>query len=161
MRIMQSQQEMPRRQNTYNERIKRGWKGQTAFQIPKNSRHFVTLKEWLKLPASYIESEFCKRSRNRGSCFLENKTKHLYSLRRERIQVPRGPSLKGTFLPWTLVRTWKVMRRRMQFYQPRSIYPDPWLVKGTQKKVASEEALCQKDSFRVRTKEGTQEFFCI
>lgn len=35
----------------------------SRFPRISNSRHFMTPNEWLKLPASYIESEFCKRSR--------------------------------------------------------------------------------------------------
>ncbi|XP_006835364.1 PREDICTED: protein FAM228B [Chrysochloris asiatica] len=35
----------------------------SRFPSISNSRHFMTPNEWLKLPARYIESEFCKRSR--------------------------------------------------------------------------------------------------
>ncbi|XP_004395001.1 PREDICTED: protein FAM228B [Odobenus rosmarus divergens] len=43
----------------------------SRFPRISNSRHFMTPNEWLKLPTTYIESEFCKRSRNKGSSFLE------------------------------------------------------------------------------------------
>ncbi|XP_045665268.1 protein FAM228B-like isoform X3 [Ursus americanus] len=35
----------------------------SRFPRISNSRHFMTPNEWLKLPTTYIESEFCKRSR--------------------------------------------------------------------------------------------------
>ncbi|KAM5253965.1 protein FAM228B isoform 2-T5 [Hipposideros larvatus] len=35
----------------------------SRFPRISNTRHFMTPNEWLKLPTSYIESEFCKRSR--------------------------------------------------------------------------------------------------
>nr|XP_036861474.1 protein FAM228B [Manis javanica] len=35
----------------------------SRFPRISNSRHFMTPNEWLRLPTSYIESEFCKRSR--------------------------------------------------------------------------------------------------
>ncbi|XP_058407680.1 protein FAM228B isoform X1 [Diceros bicornis minor] len=35
----------------------------SRFPRISTSRHFMTPNEWLKLPTSYIESEFCKRSR--------------------------------------------------------------------------------------------------
>ncbi|XP_045405103.1 protein FAM228B isoform X9 [Lemur catta] len=40
-------------------------KAQLHSRFPRisNSRHFITPNEWLKLPTTYIESEFCKRSR--------------------------------------------------------------------------------------------------
>ncbi|KAM5253967.1 protein FAM228B isoform 4-T7 [Hipposideros larvatus] len=43
----------------------------SRFPRISNTRHFMTPNEWLKLPTSYIESEFCKRSRNKESCCLE------------------------------------------------------------------------------------------
>ncbi|XP_077008361.1 protein FAM228B-like isoform X2 [Tamandua tetradactyla] len=39
----------------------------SRFPSLSNSRHFMTPNEWLKLPTCYIESEFCKRSRNKKS----------------------------------------------------------------------------------------------
>nr|XP_055183202.1 protein FAM228B-like isoform X2 [Nyctereutes procyonoides] len=35
----------------------------SRFPSISNSRHFMTPNEWLKVPTTYIESEFCKRSR--------------------------------------------------------------------------------------------------
>ncbi|XP_032980733.1 protein FAM228B isoform X5 [Rhinolophus ferrumequinum] len=35
----------------------------SRFPRISNARHFITPNEWLKLPTSYIESEFCKRNR--------------------------------------------------------------------------------------------------
>ncbi|XP_072623671.1 protein FAM228B isoform X5 [Vulpes vulpes] len=35
----------------------------SRFPSISNSRHFMTPDEWLKVPTTYIESEFCKRSR--------------------------------------------------------------------------------------------------
>ena len=35
----------------------------SRFPRISNSRCFVTPNEWLRLPTSYIQSEFCKRSR--------------------------------------------------------------------------------------------------
>ncbi|XP_032149861.1 protein FAM228B isoform X3 [Sapajus apella] len=48
-------------------------KAQLHSRFPQisNSRNFVTPNEWLKLPTGYIESEFCKRRRNKGSSCLE------------------------------------------------------------------------------------------
>ncbi|KAI4033739.1 hypothetical protein G5576_100270 [Homo sapiens] len=43
----------------------------SRFPQISNSRHFITPNEWLKLPTRYIESEFCRRRRNKGSSFLE------------------------------------------------------------------------------------------
>ncbi|XP_048952032.1 protein FAM228B isoform X4 [Canis lupus dingo] len=36
---------------------------QSRFPSISNSRHFMTPNKWLKVPTTYIESEFCKRSR--------------------------------------------------------------------------------------------------
>ncbi|XP_022260219.1 protein FAM228B-like isoform X7 [Canis lupus baileyi] len=44
---------------------------QSRFPSISNSRHFMTPNKWLKVPTTYIESEFCKRSRNKGSSLLE------------------------------------------------------------------------------------------
>ncbi|XP_029409737.1 protein FAM228B isoform X2 [Nannospalax galili] len=38
----------------------------SRFPSISNSRQYMTPNEWLKVPMRYIESEFCKKSRNRG-----------------------------------------------------------------------------------------------
>ncbi|XP_040586827.1 protein FAM228B isoform X3 [Mesocricetus auratus] len=44
----------------------------SRFPSISNSRQCITPNEWLKVPMSYIESEFCKKSRNKGLSSLDS-----------------------------------------------------------------------------------------
>ncbi|XP_063480015.1 protein FAM228B isoform X6 [Symphalangus syndactylus] len=151
-------------------------KAQLHSKFPQisNSRHFMTPNEWLKLPTRYIESEFCKRRRNKGSSFLEREslcyqegknpsakeaTSEGYfsslslSQEREEDQV-------GSLSPRLGLLKLELQERRGRFQQPRSTHPDPWLVKRYTK------SGCFRGShllagIRVKPKEGTQELSCL
>ncbi|KAL2773659.1 protein FAM228B isoform b, partial [Daubentonia madagascariensis] len=71
-------------------------KAQLHSRFPRisNSRHFMTPNEWLKLPTRYIESEFCKRSRYKGSSFLE---KEPLCYQEEKNPSPKETSSEGHF----------------------------------------------------------------
>ncbi|XP_009440385.3 protein FAM228B isoform X2 [Pan troglodytes] len=111
----------------------------SRFPQISNSRHFMTPNEWLKLPTRYIESEFCRRRRNKGSSFLEREplcyqegnnpsAKEAISegyFSSLSLSQEREEDQDGSPSPRLGLLKLELQERRGRFQQPRSTHPDP------------------------------------